>query len=106
MIPKYPKHGRMKPKRLQSKKHLEFVASKPCCICGALGVACHHLIGNYGPEGPIRGWGLRAGDNFVIPLCQKCHGELHANGNERGYLALFGVDGITVASKLWGESHV
>lgn len=96
---------RMKPRRLQDKKHLEFVASQPCACCGRMPVQCHHLIGNYGDGGPVRGASLRAGDNFTIALCPTCHRNLHLDGNERRFLTTCGVDGLALAERMWRESH-
>lgn len=105
MIPKAPKRNRIKPKRLQDRKHLERVAGLDCCCCGRSPCQAHHLIGNYGKDGPVRGWGLRAGDKFTIPLCPVCHQNLHNDGNEQRYLAQFSVDGLAMAMKLWSESR-
>lgn len=49
--------------------------------------AAHHLL-----DGPVRGWGLKAGDDETIPLCHEPHhGELHRNGDETAYLEAHGV---------------
>lgn len=105
LLPKAPKHGRIKPRRQSDKKHLEYVASQPCVCCGRSSGPPHHLIGNYGKDGPVRGWGLRAGDKFVIPMCPEHHTGLHNDGNEQRYLAQYCVDGLAMAAKLWVESH-
>ena len=104
MIPKVAPRKRIKPKRLQDRKHLEYVGCLSCVCCGRSPVVCHHLIGNYGKDGPVRGWGLRAGDKFTIPMCDSCHRSLHNDGNEQRYLAQFSVDGLAMAAKLWSES--
>ena len=103
-VPKGKKPRRIKPKRLQDKAHLAFVAQLPCVVCGMLGVQLHHLIGNYGKDGPVRGWGLRAGDNFVLPMCELHHRRLHADGNEKHFLGEYGIDGLEAARKVWGFS--
>jgi hypothetical protein len=46
--------------------------------------------------------GLRAGDNFVIPLCSLDHNSLHLSGDETGFLAEHGItDGRALAKSLW-----
>jgi hypothetical protein len=61
--------------RYSSKKHLEFVASKPCCMCGSMNVVqAHHLLK---PWDGVRGIALKANDKNVIPLCMDHHTQLH-----------------------------
>lgn len=100
LIPKRQKVGRIKPKRLQDKRHLHFVAGLACCCCKRKPVQCHHLL-----RGPVRGIGLRAGDDQVIPLCPECHQKLHHSGDEIGFLTGHGINGMALAAKLWKESH-
>ena len=102
MIPKGVKPKRIKPKRTNNKKHLEYVATFPCCICGQIEVQVHHLL----RADPKRGMGRRSGDEFVIPLCQRHHQGLHLCGNEIFYLGQHGIDGVALAAKLWRSSNV
>ena len=83
MIPKGVKPKRIKPKRTSNKKHLEWVATLPCCICGKFGVQVHHLL----RADPKRGTGRKAGD-------------------EGFYLGQHGIDGVALAAKLWRSSNV
>jgi len=106
-VPKGKKPKRNKPRRLEHKGHLERLRGLPCALCGKPPPSvAHHLIGNYGPTGPVRGWGLKAGDNFTIPLCENCHNGLHDNGDEKKYFRLFRFDGFTFAKALWSETIV
>ena len=41
--------------------------------CGNQADDPHHIIGH-----GLGGMGTKADDLFVIPLCRKCHNELHA----------------------------
>lgn len=105
-IPKGIKPKRNKPKRLKAPKHLEYVSTLACCCCGKMPVEVHHLIGRYGVKTPARGWGLRAGDNFVIPLCPECHRQgVHGIMGEVNFLKNFKVDGIVLANKLWEKTN-
>ena len=84
MIPKAPKHRRIKPKRFASKRHREYVAGKPCAIPG--------------------GRAGRTGDQWVVPLCRGHHQDysdsVHQLGGEAQFRAVHGVDLIAYAQKL------
>lgn len=101
---KYPKHARIKPKRLQDAAHLNAVRQLPCALCGEdrsdIHRAAHHLL-----RGPTRGMGLKAPDSAVIPLCTVCHMETHACGDEVGYFAMRGLkDAPGMAKALYETS--
>src|SRR5829696_3050808 len=64
-------------RRRRSKKHLEFVASQPCLVCGRSPSDAHHL----GFTQP-RALGRKVSDEFTVPLCRSHHRMLHARGNE------------------------
>lgn len=67
-------------KRYVNLKHLGFIRSRPCIVCGTdYEIEAHHLLKPW--RGP-RGMALKAGDENVVPLCAKHHRELHNNGNE------------------------
>jgi len=100
MIPKDKKPGRMKAKRLQSKKHLEFVGGKWCCICGCPPGPPRHLL----RADPKRGMGRRASDEYVIPLCPTCHDALHMHGDEVTFLEARNIDGPALARQLAAAS--
>ena len=99
-VPKNQPVGRIKPKRLQNRNHLERIAGMACCCCGSKPVQCHHLLREV-----VRGMGLRAGDDKVIPLCPDCHMALHMSGDETAFLLAWGVDGPELAIELWEESN-
>lgn len=63
--------------RWTNDKYLQWVKSRPCCVCGATSDDAHHLIGH--GQG---GMGTKAHDLFTIPLCRVHHGELHKDPNE------------------------
>ncbi|MCK5013247.1 MAG: DUF968 domain-containing protein [Candidatus Omnitrophica bacterium] len=63
--PKGVKPGRIKPKRLKDPAHLMLIRQLPCLVCGTThGIEVHHLL-----RGTVRGWGLKAKDSEVLPLC-------------------------------------
>lgn len=98
LIPKGKKPKRIKKGRVKDEKHLANVRQMPCCCCGAPSPSQpHHLR-----RAPGTGMGLKAGDNWVIPLCYLCHDEIHhVSGDEIGFLEDHGVDGIALARNLW-----
>lgn len=80
--------------RYENRKHLEYVATLPCMV-GQAGfmthsgpIQVHHLLK---PSDGKRGWGLKAGDDQVVPLCMFHHAELHTKyGNEFKFLERYG----------------
>lgn len=104
MLAKLKPQGRIKPKykRRPSDKELEHhlsVMSLPCAACGKepCGVA-HHLM----QDAPDKRW--RRDHEFVVPLCDTCHRELHNHGNERAWCEANGFDAAKVAIEQRNES--
>lgn len=59
-------------KRWENQKYLQWVKSRPCCVCQKPADDAHHIIGyGYG------GIGVKAHDLFCIPLCRGHHSKLH-----------------------------
>lgn len=89
-----------KPERPRRRKHREAVAKHPCCVCGADNgtIIPHHLM--FVQPKAMR---LKAGDQWVVPLCHGCHLELHAIGDEGLFWAFQGVDPVPIAERLWRE---
>ena len=90
-----------KVKRRRSKSHLIFVRQQPCLIGGLPCGPCqaHHLT-HVQPKAR----GLKAGDNYTVPLCDKHHRELHAYGDESLFWALKGIAPIPAARELWRQT--
>lgn len=97
-------------KRIVDKKHLRYVSTLPCFITRAGFMSCkgliqvHHLLK---PSDGKRGWGLKAGDDQVIPLCMFHHAQLHTKfGNEYKFLAKYGFKETAAqeyAKQLWEQ---
>lgn len=47
-------------------RHLDRVASLPCCLCGDSPVTVHHIRHS-------QGMSQRASDWLTVPLCPSCH---------------------------------
>lgn len=65
---------RPKLKRWECEKYTRWVKTQECCNCRQPADDPHHIIGH--GQG---GMGTKAHDLFVIPLCRRCHGEIHAD---------------------------
>ena len=83
-------------RRLRSKAHLLFVASKPCLICEELPCAAHHIT-----FAQVRGLSVKVSDEFTVPLCPLHHNELHAQANERVFWRKHNTDPLKIARALW-----
>ncbi|HAY0338491.1 TPA: DUF968 domain-containing protein [Escherichia coli] len=64
---------RQKPQREEMPVYTRWVKTQKCMTCGTQADDPHHIIGH-----GLGGIGTKADDLFVIPLCRKCHNELHA----------------------------
>jgi|GEM_PF-3054921 len=102
MIPKKLKHKRIKRKDRNSLRHLAWVATHPCCVCGRSEIAVHHLI-HYKPSDKIG----RRDDKYVIPICRDSHDlarGVHGPEAEIGFLESRGVNGLEYALELFEKS--
>ncbi|EHN97145.1 DUF968 domain-containing protein [Escherichia coli] len=64
---------RQKPQREEMPVYTRWVKTQKCMTCGNQADDPHHIIGH-----GLGGMGTKADDLLVIPLCRKCHNELHA----------------------------
>jgi hypothetical protein len=87
-------------RRLRDKTHLRFVAKQPCLVCGRQPCDAHHLR-----FAQSRGPCLKVSDEFTVPLCRVHHRELHRSGKETDWWAKAGLEPISLARKLWLETH-
>lgn len=85
------------PREGMSAKHLDFVRSLPCVVCGASAEAHHLLDAGAG----TRGMGMKAPDRYTVPLCHSHHMELHAHGDETEWMSLRGIDARALSLRLW-----
>src|SRR5262249_27013454 len=84
------------PRRARDERHLAFVASLPCLICGRVPSHAHHLR-----FAQLRALGRKVSDEWVVPLCNLHHRALHGDGNEEAWWGRHGIDALTVAERLW-----
>jgi hypothetical protein len=106
----------LKPERHRCPAHLRWIATIPCIACsggrlpgldwmdrGSVSQA-HHLT-----HAQLRARGLKVGDQWAVPMCPRHHdpnhsGSVHANGAERAWWAMKGIDPLPIASALWTAS--
>ncbi len=62
---------------MRSPKHLNFIRSLPCTLCGAKAEAAHIRMGTKG------GTGFKPSDCHTVPLCHEHHAEQHRIGETR-----------------------
>jgi ERF superfamily len=87
-------------KRLKDRQHLRFVAKQPCLVCGREPCDPHHLR-----FAQPRGLAQKVSDEFTVPLCRAHHRELHRASKERDWWVRAGLEPISLARKLWLETH-
>lgn len=73
-------------RRIRDPKHLAWIRTQGCLICGGLSQA-HHLM-----TSQPSAMGLKSGDDQAVPLCPAHHRELHDHGDEDRWWALKGID--------------
>ena len=89
-----------KPVRERDREHLKFVASQPCLLCGRIPSDAHHI-----KFAEPRAMGRKVSDRFTVPLCRLHHRELHRRGNERAWWESQGIEPLSIALDLWGNTH-
>ena len=88
-------------KRQKSDKHLDFIRSLPCVVCGnnISTEAAHVRFGDRRAAKRPTGMGERPDDTWTVPLCGEHHREQHAMGEQR-FWRLHGIDPIFVSLAL------
>lgn len=91
---------RQRDPRVRDEKHLRFIRSLPCCICGdnTTTEAAHLRTSNILLGKDDHGWG-RPNDKWCLPLCGKHHREQH-EGNELVFWTSYGIDPFMLALTL------
>lgn len=73
---------------MKSEAYLKRVRSLPCVVCRfGPPVQAHHVRCIL-----PRQLGKRVGDEWTVPLCPKCHFDLHAFGDEQTWWDLAGIN--------------
>jgi hypothetical protein len=82
--------------RRRDKRHLKFVASQPCLVCGRRPSDAHHLR-----FAEPRALGRKVSDEFTVPLCRGHHRALHDRGDEKTWWTEIEIDPAPFAERLW-----
>ena len=85
--------------RIRDPAYLKWVRTFPCAACGKAGPSHAHHLTHAQPKAR----GLKAGDQFTLPVCQTHHQDgpqsIHGHGNEREWWAVRGIDAIALSEK-------
>lgn len=100
-----------------TQKHLKFIDTLPCIVCGTGGnITHHHLLrvekkyltptpeteGLMFPKIKSKGMGTKSDDRFCLPICPRCHAEAHRYGNDKEYFKQHGIEEPEkIALTLW-----
>ena len=93
---------RQREPRVKDAKHLDFIRSLRCCICGEdTTVEAAHIRTSSLQHGK-RSTGMqeKPSDKWTVPLCGKHHREQHAAGNEIAWWTSYGKDPFMIAITL------
>lgn len=91
---------RQRKPRAKDAKHLNYIRSLPCCICGdnTSTEAAHLRTSNIEIGKDDHGWG-RPDDKWALPLCGKHHREQHSM-NEMDFWECHGINPFILAMTL------
>jgi hypothetical protein len=91
--------------RVKSDKHLDFIRSLPCLLCGdpIHTQAAHLRFADARVGKPISGMQIKSDDWWCVPLCNTHHDKQHGRG-ERKFWEQFNIDPILVAMALYINS--
>lgn len=92
--------------RIEDAAHLASIRKMPCLVCGRPGPSDPAHIRSasrqYGKR--LTGLGEKPSDQWVLPMCRRCHEDQHRWGNELGWWGGKGIpDPFAVALALYGN---
>lgn len=89
---------RQREPRQHDPKRLAWLRTQPCVVCGAINTeACHIRVGSINHDKRETGMGEKASDKWTVSLCNRCHREQHAHGDELSWWASKGMDPFLTA---------
>lgn len=104
---------RQRQPRVEDPAHLEFVRTKPCCVCGRKprSDAAHIRMASPERGKGYTGKGMKPDDRYVTPLCSiipgvrtGCHYDQSDRKSEAAFWERRGLDPFAIAERLWVES--
>jgi hypothetical protein len=91
---------RQRQPRERDEKHLDFIRSLPCCICGAIDTEAAHIRTASLENGKLHtGMSEKPSDKWAVPLCNEHHREQHSM-NEMSFWKSYGIDPFMLALSL------
>jgi hypothetical protein len=91
---------RQREPRQRDNRHLDFIRSQPCCICGGINTEAAHIRTASPAHGKrYTGMAEKPSDKWTVPLCNKHHTEQHSM-NEMKFWAMHGIDPFMLAIRL------
>ena len=91
--------------RRKDEKHLAFLRTLPCVICGdnTSTEAAHIRMADPRVAKPITGIAIKPDDRFALPQCGTHHKEQHAM-SERRFWQSYGIDAVLMALAIYSVS--
>ena len=92
---------RQKEPRQKNEKHLNYIRSLPCCICGGIDTEAAHIriqSLEYGKR--PTGMQEKSSDKWALPLCNRHHREQHDCGDELKFWDFHGINPFLLAISL------
>lgn len=91
---------RQRDPRQKDARHLDFIRSLPCCICGGIDTEAAHIRTEHRGHGKrYTGMAEKPADKWTVPLCNKHHREQHTM-NEMAFWKKYGIDPFMLAITL------
>ena len=93
-----------RPATAAEKRHMAYVATLPCLVCGAQATV-HHVTAR------IEGGRITRRNDRVVPLCPRHHQIQHGPResvealSHRGFWLTYGIDLLAEAERLWSEGR-
>jgi hypothetical protein len=100
-IPRTVPQGKREPREGDSAKHLKWLRTLECAVCGNCFVEVHHLKKSI--DNQPKGMGRKREDRWGLPLCREHHSHVEAGDDEARLLTLC-IDGRALANALWRVS--
>jgi hypothetical protein len=92
---------RQREPRERDNKHLEFIRSQPCIVCGdnTSTEAAHIRTASLAHGKPHTGMQEKSSDKWALPLCGRHHRQQHTM-SEMAFWKMYGIDPFMTAMKL------
>ena len=91
---------RQREPRIKDNKHLDYIRSLPCCICGGINTEAAHIrTANIDLGKRETGKAEKPSDKWTVPLCNKHHREQHTM-NEMAFWESYWIDPFMLAITL------